>query len=474
MIVYPSEVNDGIADLVKASTSIAYHTEAKPLNILGEKEKNKIQFSLAAKDQPDLYYLDTILVTTGWNLNRDIFDKKETWAARHTAEDKPFNLNHVEDDIIGHMTSNFVVDDEYKLIADNSSLPDVPDKFHILTGAVIYKFKQDETRRNAIAKIIEEIAEGKWFVSMEALFTDFDYGLKSATGECKVIARNEESSFLTKHLVQYKGTGKYQDYSIGRVLKNITFSGKGLVATPANPESKILTNVTTFKSLGYINSSVFANKNGDKIMSDENKAVETLKAELAEQKKVVADLNKQLSDTNTKAVSEKITDLENKLTAAEKKAKEDKDKYDEKTKEMASQLKDLAEAKDKAEKDKKDAEDKMCASEAKVKVIERESLAVKAGAKDEAKAFAEKYTSLPDDAYADMLSYASHKWNAGESAKTETETPASAAAKVVESASTPTTEVVIAAEGESESTMAQIKQYMLGQLNQNRNKKAEK
>jgi hypothetical protein len=77
---------------------------------------------------------------------------------------------------------------------------------------------------------------------MECFFKGFDYGLiNKSTGEYKVLSRAEDTAFLTKHLRAYGGVGEYQDHKIGRVLRQITFSGKGFVDKPANPESVIFT-----------------------------------------------------------------------------------------------------------------------------------------------------------------------------------------------------------------------------------------
>jgi hypothetical protein len=77
---------------------------------------------------------------------------------------------------------------------------------------------------------------------MECFFKGFDYGVTNkSTGEYKVLARNSETAYLTKHLRAYGGAGEHEDYKIGRVLRNITFSGKGFVNRPANPESVIFT-----------------------------------------------------------------------------------------------------------------------------------------------------------------------------------------------------------------------------------------
>ncbi|MFX9552086.1 hypothetical protein ABTO49_21095, partial [Acinetobacter baumannii] len=88
--------------------------------------------------------------------------------------------------------------------------------------------------------LLAEIAEGKWFVSMECLFKGFDYALEAADGTTRVVARNETTAFLSKYLRCYGGSGTHGDSRIGRLMRNIVFSGKGLVRTPANPESVIL------------------------------------------------------------------------------------------------------------------------------------------------------------------------------------------------------------------------------------------
>jgi hypothetical protein len=56
----------------------------------------------------------------------------------------------------------------------------------------------------------------------------------------RIIERNEKTAFLTKHLRAYGGKGEFEGSKLGRVLRRIVFSGKGLVSKPANPESVIL------------------------------------------------------------------------------------------------------------------------------------------------------------------------------------------------------------------------------------------
>ena len=82
---------------------------------------------------------------------------------------------------------------------------------------------------------------------MECLIAGFDYGVVTPDGQHKTIARSEESSFLTKHLRSYGGTGEYEGHRLGRLLRSIAFSGKGLVSNPANPKSVIINDTNLFK-----------------------------------------------------------------------------------------------------------------------------------------------------------------------------------------------------------------------------------
>ena len=189
-----------------------------------------------------MYYVQSILVSSNWNKNDDIFDKGEVWLARNTPEDKPTNLEHDEATIIGHITSNWPITEDGNLIDEDTPLQDLPSKYHILTGSVIYRAFSNPDLKDRAEKLIAEIENGQKYVSMECLFNGFDYGLINAsTGEYKVLARNDNTAYLTKHLRAYGGSGEHEGYKVGRVLRNITFSGKGFVDKPANPDSIIFT-----------------------------------------------------------------------------------------------------------------------------------------------------------------------------------------------------------------------------------------
>ena len=112
----------------------------------------------------------------------------------------------------------------------------------------------------------------------ECLFSDFDYALVDPEGANHVVARDEQSSFLTKHLRAYGGEGNYEGFTIGRALKNIAFSGKGLVSKPANPRSVIFE-----KSRSFIVEDITDELSiGDIKMSDNHEILEQQIASLKE------------------------------------------------------------------------------------------------------------------------------------------------------------------------------------------------
>jgi hypothetical protein len=243
MHIYEAEKLDGLSHVLSAQSSIVYASllEKSDSEVSHTKARKENQ-ALAGIEDTDLYYTQSILVTTSWNKNDDIFDSKEVWVARSTPMHKPTNLEHDEKTIVGHITSNWPIDEEGQLIDESLPLDKLPEKFHILTGSVIYKGFTEPELRDRAENLISEIESGEKYVSMECFFKNFDYGLiNKSNSSFHVLPRNEETAFLTKHLRAYGGQGEHENYKIGRVLRNITFSGKGFVNRPANPESVIFT-----------------------------------------------------------------------------------------------------------------------------------------------------------------------------------------------------------------------------------------
>ena len=175
MILFDQEIKDGLGEKIIASNSISYASIAEPCDTENTtKMSAKISASLS---DADLYYVQSILVSSSWNKNDDIFDKAEVWKARKTPEDKPTNLEHDENLIIGHITSNWPIDEDGNIIQETIDANELPEKFHIVTGSVIYKaFSSPELKERA-EKLIAEIENGTKYVSMECYFNGFDYGL---------------------------------------------------------------------------------------------------------------------------------------------------------------------------------------------------------------------------------------------------------------------------------------------------------
>ena len=241
MKIHKQEILDGLSEKIEASASVSLDAQILIDSDLDHPSEEEIQKTLAGyghsnPDQVDLYYINTVLVSTGWNKNDDVFAAEEAWAARDTPVDKQFNYMHDESDIIGHITGSTVIDENGTKIETEEP----PEKFDIITSAVLYKSWSDPELSERMSQIVSEIEDGKWAVSLECLFSDFDYSVVSPNGDTKVVARNDESAFLTKHLRVYGGKGEYEGYKVGRLLRNIAFSGKGLVNQPANPRSIIL------------------------------------------------------------------------------------------------------------------------------------------------------------------------------------------------------------------------------------------
>ena len=240
MKLYPREIIDGLKEQMEAQSSIAFECD-----IINPTDDIQIPFVSVASEvhgqQSDLYYLNSVLASAGWNKNDDVFSAQELWNARNTPVNKQFNNMHDDNDIIGHITGSTVVDHSGKHITDESQLSENID---IITSAVIYRMRSDAEVRDRIATLIDEIEKGQWSVSMECIFSDFDYAIITPDNTNRVIARDEESAFLTKHLRAYGGTGEFQGHKVGRLFKSYYFSGKGLVNKPANSRSIILNRKT--------------------------------------------------------------------------------------------------------------------------------------------------------------------------------------------------------------------------------------
>ncbi len=344
MKIYAQEIQDGLEQVIKENNTIAYCSDiicqddtlnTSEASVAADKAVARSFFELHEskaenKDQIDLYYLSSVLVSSGWNKNDDVFDAKEMWEARSTPEDKQFNYGHNEKDIIGHITGNYVTDFSGNKLDSKLSWEEAgsPTDFNIISTGVLYKSWSDMDLRERMHNIIEEIEEGKWFVSMECMFPNFDYALRSSEGQTKIVAREDASAFLTKHLRAYGGTGKYEGYTVGRLLRNISFSGKGLVSKPANPRSVILNDnqsFSEFESELVTVSSIKENNMSDVLQ----KQLDDVKAELNEARATNETMKQEMEAQKSEAIESQLKTFEAEITAKDEAIAEVQAKADE-------------------------------------------------------------------------------------------------------------------------------------------------
>jgi len=344
MNIFKTEIDDGLEEKIKTTSSICYASLVEPIGSKNSENKIEINYSSKAdiKDS-DLYYVQSILVTSSWNKNDDIFDHIEVWNARSTPNHKPTNLEHDEKIIIGHITSNWPMTDEGVLIDENTPINNLPKKFHILTGSVIYTGFTDPVLKARSSQLISEIEDGTKYVSMECFFRGFDYGLvDKSTGNYTILSRNDDTSYLTKYLRAYGGLGEHENYKIGRVLRQITFSGKGFVNKPANPESIIFskenTNFNPFVSSNDMKEIIESEKKSkiseESVLSNQANLQEidmNHENQINELKLELENAKNQLTETLTQlqAKDAKTTEYLNKLGVTEEDKKKMKAEFDE-------------------------------------------------------------------------------------------------------------------------------------------------
>jgi hypothetical protein len=420
--IYSAEEKDGLAEVIANNTSVAISGRLQMAELKDRTDQvvADVESILGTdRDNFDLFPVRTILVTTGWNLNDEVFDGTEVWAARHSPKDKPFNVGHVKDKIIGHITDNVGIDDGFNVISDDIDPSELPDKFHILTSAVVYRHlsPRDPELQQEAADIIAGIINGEWFVSMEALFNGFDYGLLSSDGEQKVVTRQDDTAFLTKYLKAYGGKGEYQDNKIGRVIRNITFSGKGLTDNPANPESKfVFTNVQAFAGrLASANDIEDLALQGDKKMADND--VE-LKGRISDLERKLADANQRLEDMSAEKVQAtldakdaEITKLTETISKLEKTLEERDASYNEAIEARKTAEDTTAETQKKLD----EADEKLADIQAESRKTARVATLVDKGVdKADAENIVEKFNDLDDEKFTEIAAMQEQIVKAGE------------------------------------------------------------
>jgi hypothetical protein len=192
--------------------------------------------------QGDLQYIRSILVSAGTNKNGAHFLPSEMLKAHNTIVNKAIDIEHDEAKVIGHIYDcAFLFKDgeqfdPAKLITEYEETSRDSDEIDIdiAVAGVIHKMRFPE--------ISDEVNAGDWKVSMECFFKDFDIKVGNqiiTRQEAQALGYNPDDLIggFVKVVAGQKALGKQ---FVSRVLRNITFSGMGIVKNPANPHSIIL------------------------------------------------------------------------------------------------------------------------------------------------------------------------------------------------------------------------------------------
>jgi hypothetical protein len=201
-----------------------------------------IELPRSEDKQPDLQYFSAVFVSAGANLNHAYFLPSELVRAKDTIVSKALDIEHSEDEIIGHIYDRAFVDGNHKRLdltelsnKEEGSINTENSDMHVVIAGVVYK--------NRFPGVAKEIADGSWKVSMECYFSDYDVkvgDLVLSRKEAEAMGLASTDRFFGKLAKVMRDGKEIADGVIERVLRNITFSGCGIVKNPANPSSVIL------------------------------------------------------------------------------------------------------------------------------------------------------------------------------------------------------------------------------------------
>lgn len=217
------EIQEETKDLRKAVASV--------INLPNSNEK-----------QPDLLYFTAVFVSAGTNLNDAHFLPSELVKAEDTIVSKALDVEHKEEEIIGHIYDRAYIDDAGNKLElaelenkEDASLDAENKDMHVVIAGVIYK--------NRFPNLAKEVSSGSWKVSMECYFTTYDVKVGEvilSRPEAEVMGlANDESVFGKLAKIIKKGK-EVAEGKVVRVLRDIVFSGCGIVKNPANPPSVIM------------------------------------------------------------------------------------------------------------------------------------------------------------------------------------------------------------------------------------------
>jgi hypothetical protein len=192
--------------------------------------------------QPDLQYFSTVFVSAGTNLNGAHFLPSELVKAEDTIVSKALDVEHKEEEIIGHIYDRAFVNEEHKKLdlvelsnKEDASLDHENNDMHVVIAGVIYK--------NRFPNLAKEVSSGEWKVSMECYYSNYDVkvgDLILSRPEAESLGLAHDDRLFGKLAKVIKKGKEIAEGHLERVLRGIVFSGCGVVKNPANPPSVIL------------------------------------------------------------------------------------------------------------------------------------------------------------------------------------------------------------------------------------------
>jgi hypothetical protein len=234
-------------------------TPRTDLNLLQEKEiAAKLNLPENDVNKRDLMFMSAILVSTGTNKNGAHFLGSELIKARRTIAQKPLNLEHQEQSIIGHITEWLFMDHSGKVLDDEemyNSLAACKDDHKAMT-AKLQKYDEMDmdigiicaVYRDRFPEIAEDIELGRYKVSMECYYEGFDVkvgdfilprSLAESASSMDITEKGIDLTLLPE--IRAVASGKsLGNIMVSRVLRAIHFCGAGVVENPANVRSHIL------------------------------------------------------------------------------------------------------------------------------------------------------------------------------------------------------------------------------------------
>ena len=308
--IFKQEIADGLQEIMETGNRIVCSceiVECEKFDIVKDSLPTEFMTAYGSEENPDLFYYKSILASTGINKNGHYFLPEYLWKAKGTAVNKRVNYEHIENDIIGTDLEVYASDHAGNLIGDDTSLHDLPDNYDVVTKGVIYRIWSDPKRQKAMDSIINNMKEGKLGVSMEAIFSDYDYVLINKAGEEEFIPRTSKTAHLSKYLKKFGGKGIYNEKVIGMVLKDFIFAGKGVVKVPANKRSIVTEVEDSERNINVVDkisaSDVYSNTEGNNMTLEEaTLKINELQGKISELAVANTTLNKTIEDEKAQLV----------------------------------------------------------------------------------------------------------------------------------------------------------------------------